>query len=227
MNSNLKYGLILGAMFLSVLASIVLKPTIKIADQGIKVDLETMIPRHFGEWHEDPQQKQIINPQVIEQLNRIYNQTLSRNYTNAYGERIMLSIAYGKDQSDAHQLHYPEVCYPSQGFKIFNEQQGIIKTKFGDIRVKRLLTAMGNRSEPLTYWTTIGYKVVLKGHETKIEQLRYGLKGEIPDGLIFRISSITNDVEKGFLMQQVFASQLIENIPPESRYKLAGLSSVK
>ena len=33
------------------------------------------------------------------------------------GRQIMLSIAYGEDQRDGMKLHYPEVCYPAQGFQ--------------------------------------------------------------------------------------------------------------
>ena len=34
----------------------------------------------------------------------------------------MLSIAYGKNQSDALQLHKPEICYPAQGFTLLAKQ---------------------------------------------------------------------------------------------------------
>lgn len=203
-----------------------LRPTHRIADEGPAVNLETMIPKKFGEWQEEPERGgQIINPQLKEKLDRIYTQTLSRTYMNAKGERIMLSIAYGADQSDAKQLHYPEVCYPSQGFQVVSTQSGTVKTDFGDIRVKRLLTVLGNRSEPLTYWTTVGNKVVMGGKETKLEQLRYGFHGQIPDGLLFRVSSITRDTEAGYASQQDFIHQLVVAMPAESRLKLTGLSS--
>ena len=135
----------------------------------------------------------------------------------------MLSIAYGADQSDAKQLHYPEVCYPAQGFQVVSTQPGIIRTDFGAIRVKRMLTVMGNRSEPLTYWTTVGNRVVMSGKETKLEQLRYGFRGEIPDGLLFRVSSITADADGGYALQQNFARALIATLPENDRLRLAGL----
>lgn len=202
-----------------------MRPTLRIASESSPVNLETMIPRQFGEWREVAMSGgQIINPQVREKLDHLYTQTLTRTYVNAQGERIMLSIAYGEDQSDAKALHYPEVCYPAQGFQVISSVTGEVKTDFGDIRVRRLLTVLGNRLEPLTYWTTVGNKVVVGGKETKLEQLKYGFKGQIPDGLLFRVSSITADVDGGYQVQQNFIAGLIHQISAGDRVRLAGLS---
>ncbi|MFM9913830.1 MAG: exosortase-associated protein EpsI, B-type [Methylophilaceae bacterium] len=213
-------------MLTSSAMAMVLRPTHKIVDAESTVNLETMIPKQFGDWQEQPQNSgQIINPQQQEMLDKIYTQLLSRTYTNTKGERIMLSIAYGADQSDSKQLHYPEVCYPAQGFQVVSTSLGLVKTDFGNIRVKRLLTVMGNRSEPLTYWTTVGNKVVQGSREAKIEQLRYGFRGEIPDGLLFRVSSITADAEKGYASQEAFSQALIAPLAEKDRLKLAGLTA--
>ena len=223
--SLLKAFIMLLAMMLAAGMAVFLKPTQKIAEQQERIDLETMIPKQFGDWHEEAQlSDQIINPQLKEKLAKIYTQTLSRTYINDKGGRIMLSIAYGEDQRDSNGLHYPEVCYPAQGFQVISIQPGLLSTDFGDIRVKRLLTVMGNRSEPLTYWTTVGNQVVRGGKETKLEQLRYGLRGQIPDGLLFRVSSITPDVENGYAIQQNFVREIMLDLSSDIRLKLAGLT---
>lgn len=207
-------------------AAMALRPTHRIADDGPKLELEKIIPTAFGEWTELPLQTgQIINPQQKEMLDRIYTQTLSRTYVNKNGEYIMLSIAYGADQGDAKQLHYPEVCYPAQGFQVISNVTGEVKTDFGDIRVRRLLTVLGNRSEPLTYWTTVGNKVVVGGKETKLEQLKYGFQGQIPDGLLFRVSSVTGDTAQAYENQVDFVRQLLNTVAPGERLKLAGFSN--
>ncbi len=225
MNHTYRNVILMVLFFATSSLAMALRPTHRVADDGPAVNLETLIPKQFGDWQDEPQRSgQIINPQVKENLDRIYTQTLSRTYINAKGERIMLSIAYGADQSDAKQLHYPEVCYPAQGFQIISTQPGIIKTDFGAIRVKRILTVLGNRSEPLTYWATVGNQVVMGGKETKLEQLRYGFRGQIPDGLLFRVSSITPDAEGGYAVQQDFVRALIATLPENDRLRLAGLS---
>lgn len=212
-------------MLLAAGVAMAIHPTHRIADDGPVVVLENMIPLQFGDWKDEPQQTgHIINPQVKEKLDRIYTATLSRTYVNSAGDRIMLSIAYGADQSDAKQLHYPEVCYPAQGFQLVSNQVGSLKTDFGAIPVRRLYTVLGMRAEPLTYWTTVGNKAVLGSKQSKLEQLKYGFKGQIPDGLLFRVSSITSDAEDGYAKQQAFVRALIAAISQQDRAKLAGLS---
>ena len=211
-------------MLIATSLGFLLKPTLKMAEQGPSFDLETMIPKEFEGWHELTQKTAfIINPLQKEAIDNIYAQTLSRTYINKDRDVLMLSIAYGADQGDAKQLHYPEVCYPAQGFQVLSTQDGMVNTAFGDIRVKRMLTVLGNRTEPLTYWTTVGSDVVLGGVETKLAQLGYGFKGQIPDGLIFRVSSITPKAEVGYAMQQDFIRQLLDSISAGNRFKLTGL----
>ena len=225
MNTLYRNILLMVFMVVASVLAIVFHPTNRIADDGPPMNLETLIPKQFGDWHELVQQSaQIINPQTKEMIAKIYTQTLSRTYVNTKGEVIMLTIAYGSDQSDAKQLHYPEVCYPAQGFQVLSNQVGTLQTDFGSVRVRRLLTVLGNRSEPLTYWTTVGDRVVVGGKETKLAQLRYGFKGQIPDGLLFRVSSITWEAQSGYDSQQAFVSNLIIVLSRQDRLKLAGLN---
>lgn len=212
-------------MLLATGIAVALRPTQLMAEIGTSLDLEKIVPQTFGEWQELRQSGQIVNPQLQQTLDKFYAQVLSRLYVNSKGEAVMLSIAYGKDQSDEKQVHYPEVCYPAQGFQVLSTEKGSAKTDFGDIRVKRLLTELGARKEPITYWTTVGEQVVLSGYEAKKVQLSYGFNGYIPDGLIFRVSSVDNDSEKAFKLQQTFISDLIKNISPSDRLRLAGIHS--
>jgi EpsI family protein len=217
-------------MILMLIASalaVILHPTHKIADDGIPINLESMIPKQFADWQLEPQiGLQIVNPQQEKLIESIYTQTLARTYINRQGDRVMLSIAYGADQSDDKQLHYPEVCYPAQGFQVMSNRAGLVNTGFGSIKVKRLVTVLGIRVEPLTYWTTVGNQQVLGAKETKLAQLRYGFQGLVPDGLIFRVSSINQDTTQGFAMQNNFVLSLLSNLSAASRQRIAGLSIV-
>lgn len=200
------------------------RPTHRLAQDLGPIQLDSMVPLHFSEWKEVPQTiASIVNPQQQETIKRVYSQTLSRTYVNAQGEYIMLSIAYGEDQSDANQLHLPEICYPAQGFQVRTSEKGTLETEFGEIRVKRMVTYMGNRIEPLTYWTTIGGQVVSGATETKIAQLKYGLRSTVPDGLIFRVSSISSDTERAFEVQAIFIKEFLQILPKELRTRVAGI----
>lgn len=224
MNLSRKFIVLLALMLAASIIAMLLRPTQKISEIGEKINLETMIPKQFGEWNavENPT-NQIVNPEQQQKLESLYTQILSRVYVNKTGSAIMLSIAYGEDQSDAKQLHYPEVCYPAQGFQITSSQKAELSTQFGKIPVLRLHAEMGSRSEPLTYWSTVGNKVVRGGKEIKLQQLSYGFKGEIPDGLLFRVSSINKDKNEGYAFQQQFVQSLIAELTTSNRTRLAGL----
>lgn len=221
--TSFKHVVIGLCMFAAAGMALALKPTHKIADNGPKFDLEALIPKTFGNWKIDETITPLIaNPQQQALINKIYNQTLVRTYVNPSGDRIMLSIAYGGDQSDDMAVHKPEICYPAQGFQILKNATDVFTTGQGSIPVRRLVAAQGQRVEPITYWTTVGDAVAVNGVKWKLQQLKYGLTGKIPDGLLFRISSIQADDIKAFQSQDAFARDLLKALPPSGRQRIIG-----
>lgn len=211
-------------MFAAAGMAIALKPTVKVMDSEPRLDLETLIPKTFGDWKIDETIVPLIsNPEQQALINKIYNQTLTRTYVNSNGERIMLSIGYGGDQSDDMAVHKPEVCYPAQGFQILKSPTiSSLSTDEGSIPVKRLVASRGERIEPITYWTTVGDTVAVSGLKWKLLQLKYGLTGKIPDGLLFRISSIQADDAKAYQIQDAFTRELLKAMPPGGRQRIIG-----
>ncbi|AZP10948.1 exosortase-associated protein EpsI, B-type [Undibacterium parvum] len=220
-------SLILGSlMAMSAAATKLITPTNYLWQSLPALELAQIIPSQFGEWTEEKNlSSAVINPQTEASLQKIYTQTLSRTYVNQAGERIMLSIAYGKDQSDAVQVHYPEVCYPAQGFQVTSNRLGVLATASGSIPVKRLETNLSNqRYEPVTYWTTVGDAVITDKTSKKIAEMRYGMKGLIPDGLLFRVSSIDTDSTHAFKTQESFVSMLSTALASDSKHRIMGLA---
>ena len=205
----------------------VLTPAQKIADQQEKIDLEIMIPIEFGDWRID---RSIIPLQVDAEtqamLDKIYNQTLARTYVNSRGERIMLSVAYGGDQSDNLAVHKPEVCYYAQGFEIIKAATDELLTQYGKLPIKRLLAVKGYRNEPITYWITIGNRAVLPGIDEKLQQLKYGLTGNVPDGMLVRVSSISSDKDRAYQLQTIFIHDLLSSVNTGERTRLIGAFGV-
>jgi len=228
MKKSLVTSIILGVMMASSGAlTVALTPTNKIADLQEKIDLEIIIPSKFGDWKID---ESIIPLQVDAEtqakLDKIYNQTLSRTYVNSLGERVMLSVAYGGDQSDNLAVHKPEVCYYAQGFEIMKTFADELLTQYGKLPIKRLMAVKGNRNEPITYWITVGNKAVLPGIEEKLQQLRYGLTGSVPDGMLVRVSSIDSDKEKAYQLQNIFIQDLLLTVDVKERTRLIGTFGV-
>src|SRR5512139_2987092 len=96
-----------------------LKPTRQIADRLPAIDLQAQVPTAFAGWRLDPTTTPVVpDPTLQARLDSVYDQTLARSYVNAAGERVMLTIAYGRDQSsEATAVHRPEFCYGAQGFR--------------------------------------------------------------------------------------------------------------
>jgi EpsI family protein len=208
------------------IAGIAARPSAKAPDKGNSISLETVVPKGFGDWTELPEQgAQVVNPQTQELLDKLYSQLLTRTYVNKQGYRIMLSMAYGDDQRGGLAAHRPEVCYPAQGFKLGKVEDGLLATSYGNIEVRRLSTTFGARNEPVTYWLTVGDEVIRSALDKRISQIRLGLTGQIPDGLLFRVSSIDADTGRGFAMQQKFVADLLASVPSAARKQLSGLTA--
>jgi EpsI family protein len=215
-------------MITAAIAAVIARPTTKLSESRQVISLEDTVPRHFGDWREDSSRPlQLVNPQQLELLDRLYRQVLNRTYANAQGYRIMLSLAYGDDQRErgSLQLHKPEVCYPAQGFVIHANQPGLLATPAGNIPVRRLFASMEARQEPLTYWITIGDTAIAGSLQKRLLDLRYGLTGLIPDGLLVRVSSIDPVPARAYQMQDEFINQLLQSISPADRKRLSGIGN--
>lgn len=217
-------SLVLMALMLGTAAlSSVVRPTLNLADELPPIELEQMVPRTFGSWREvRDTQTQLVNPQQRTVLDRIYAQTLNRVYINEQGYRIMLSIAYGRSQTDSNQVHRPEICYPAQGFQILGANYVVLTLPTGELAARTLQTRMGPRTEPLTYWTTVGERTTTTGLNKKLAEMSYALRGRIADGMIVRISSIDPDDVRSYREQASFAAEMVAAIAPEHRSRFAG-----
>lgn len=223
MKLSIKNFVLLILMLASAGMASTLRPTIRIADQLAPINLAEMVPTAFGDWQELPTlTNQIVNPQQQATLEKIYSETLSRTYINAAGYRIMLSIAYGKDQSDALQLHKPEVCYPAQGFKLLTKRSGALDVLDRPVSAVQLETSLEQRFEPITYWTVVGDQVTTSGLNKKITEMHYALNGKIPDGMLVRISSIDKNTIAAYTLQAQFAHLLAQALPLEHRSRFIG-----
>lgn len=210
-------------MILAAYFSVAMTPAIQNDPNTIKLNLENMIPSSFNNWKIEPSFSTLmVNPDTQGELHKIYNQILSRTYVNKDGERIMLSIAYGSNQSTDLHVHRPEICYSSSGFTIGKISKTFIDTISGRIPVMRLVAQKGSRNEPITYWIRVGDTLTRGWIEQKLAAMSYGLNGVVPDGLLFRVSSISNDNQDSFRIQQIFLSDLLRAIPSTDRHWLIG-----
>ena len=220
---RVKALVVLVLMMLAYAGAQAWRPHTRLADTRPKVDLETLFPKAFADWTVDDRMPvQLVSPDTLAVLNKIYNQTLSRTYVNRKGDRIMLSVAYGGDQSDATRAHRPEVCYPAQGFQMLSAQNTQLNLGTHQLPVRQLVAKLGGRSEPITYWITVGERIAVTGTAQKLAQLSYSTRGVIPDGMLVRVSSIDSDALNAFRMQQTFVGQIAHAISPDLQRQVVG-----
>lgn len=223
MTFSAKSIILLALMLLSAALGAALRPHISLADERPPIDLAAMVPTAFGDWREEINVfAQVVNPQQKEMLDLAYSDTLTRTYVNGRGYRIMLSIAYGKNQNDALQLHKPESCYPAQGFTLATKKRASLDLLGRPISTVELETSLGQRFEPVVYWMVIGDHVITSSTDKKLTEMGYTLRGRIPDGMLVRISSIDKNTASAQAIQSQFANAMIQAIAPENRNRFAG-----
>lgn len=225
MKRSLTISLLLVALMLSSAgATRLLTPTAKIADRGPRVNLEDMIPLRFGDWQVDPNAgaSVIPSPSTQAELDKIYDQILSRTYVNSQGERVMLTITYGSSQTQELKAHRQEVCYGAQGFEINHLTHDELTIDGRNVPVTRMFAVKGERMEPVTYWFTMGDRVVLSRLERLLVQIKYSFSGVIADGMLVRVSNLTPDFQRGYRTQQEYLVALTKAIDPASARKLLG-----
>jgi EpsI family protein len=207
-------------------AAYLVRPSTTASTRGQSIQLDSAVPKKFGSWREEEVRVSlVVNPQTKELLDKIYSQVLTRTYVDDQGYRVMLSLAYGDDQRGGLQAHKPEVCYPAQGFELLKNEKARIGTPFGTIPGRRLDTRLGSRVEPVTYWFAVGDRAVTSRFEHRLAEIRLGLTGQVPYGLLFRVSSIDPDSPRAYRQHERFVSDLLAAVSPAVRERLSGLAS--
>ena len=187
---------------------------------------EQIIPPGFADWAQVPDGSNtlIVNPQQQEALDDLYTQIVSRTYVQqSTGRRLMLSLAYGDNQTFSKQLHRPESCYSSQGFKIQALHAEQILANGHKIELQRMTAQVSDRQEQVSYFIRIGDRVV-SGPPTNVNlaRMHMGLKGYIADGLLFRVSEISDDDNSSQQLHDQFINDLLKTLSPAQQAMLIG-----
>lgn len=205
-------------------SAVALRPHRRASKDLPAIVLDTQIPGAFDGWAIDKGLIPILpDPSLQSALDKIYGQVLARTYINGDGMRVMLSIAYGEDQgTDATAAHRPEFCYTAQGFSVRSLGETTLNLGGQPLLVRRLVGSLQSRIEPITYWVTLNERAVLPGVSRKLEQIRLGLSGQIPDGMLVRVSTIGPDQTTGFKLQEQFLAGLRRTLDPALRARYFG-----
>ena len=212
-----------GVMLLTAAGATLAMPKPQVTSASQIPDVEGMLPKQFGHWVVDPNIIPLaVSPDLEQMLATLYDRTVARTYVDQKGQRIMVSVAYGANQSRALQLHKPEVCYAAQGFRIRDAHKGTWAAGGVNIPTMHLVGQMGPRIEPVTYWMRVGEDIARGWLEQNTVRLKYGTRGYIPDGVLFRLSSINPDSKAAFELQRQFVDEMMVAMTPEARTFFVG-----
>jgi EpsI family protein len=223
MNPTRRTALVLGAgMGAASLLAALGKP--RPADGNApRLDLDKLFPNEFGPWRIDPAMTAFVRPAAA-QAKRfgIYDQVLERSFIGAGGQSIMLSVAYGGEQSAGMQLHRPEVCYQAGGFEVRGTHAAVMPLDARQVPVTRLRAELPGRPEPITYWTLLGGVVVADAGSFRLRRLSFAARRELVDGMLVRVSSIDPDAARAYAVHQAFAADMVRAMAPADRAKVVG-----
>jgi EpsI family protein len=221
--SPVRLALALFIMVLALAGAEFMKPSKFWSDEIGSPKYEHILPKAFGPWVVlAGGGAAVVDPIQSEMLDKIYSETVSRTYLNQQtGRAIMLSIAYGRDQSTDTQLHTPDMCYASQGFRVDERKPFQLSTPWGAIPAVHMKTAMGQRNEPLTYFVRTGDHVTDGSLQRNLARLGLALRGYKIDGLLVRVSEVTRR-DDAFAVQEQFLVDLMKALGQSDRPKLIG-----
>lgn len=212
-------------MLLCLVGTVMFKPTVLWSSVVGEPDLEKVVPENFGAWELSRfGANVVVNPQQEEALRTIYTSTLARAYIHKItGRQIMLSVAYGNDQTRDTQLHPPEACYRSQGFRVDELFPQEITAAGRQLPAMRMETVLGTRREFVSYFIRVGDQLGRGSLERNLVRMRYAAKGYIVDGLLFRVSEVSRGTAKNsYALQDEFIRDLLAELPADSLKHLLG-----
>jgi len=223
---NLQHWLAVIFMLICTLFAWWLTPQEKWFEHIGEPQFEQIIPSSFADWAQVPDGSNtlIVNPQQQEALDNLYTQIVTRTYVQQRtGRRLMLSLAYGDNQTFSKLLHRPESCYSSQGFKIQALHAEQILANGHKIELQRMTAQVSDRQEQVSYFIRIGDRVISgPPHNANLARMHMGLKGYIADGLLFRVSEISDDGKSSHQLQNQFINDLLKVLSPSQQAMLIG-----
>lgn len=173
-----------------------------------KEKLAALVPDRVGEWRFAAESGLVLPPEDA-LSDRIYDNLLTRIYTNPAGQAVMLLVAYNNRQDGVLQIHRPEICYPAGGYVLSPTRDTELVLPNGQTLPCQAFSARGQtRDEVVLYWTRVGSIFPRRWSQQRLAVARANLQGVIPDGMLARVST--------------FGARLADEIPVLERF-VAGL----
>ena len=183
---------------------------------------KALMPDTVGDW-KFAQSSGLVLPPDDALSARLYDNLITRAYTNPAGQVMMVLVAYKNFQNGVLQIHRPEICYPAGGYQLSPTEPTEIQIGPGrEMAANSFSAAGGERDEQVLYWTRIGDEFPVRWREQRLAVLRANLVGINPDGMLARVSMANNNMAASKPLMTGFIRDLRIAAPPAFRRILFG-----
>jgi EpsI family protein len=183
---------------------------------------EALVPKRFAGWRFHDASG-IVLPPADALSEQIYNNLVTRTYIGPQGQAVMLLLAYSNVQDGTVQLHRPEVCYPAGGFTLSPVRRVEMADDRGhELPISLFSASSFDRNEQVLYWTRLGNDFPLSWAGQRLSVIRANIGGEIPDGLLGRVSMMAPDMADARPVLEQFLRELLAAMTPAGRALLLG-----
>jgi len=191
------------------------QPSVRVDYLG-KDKLEKVVPDKIGRWTYVSSSGLVVPPE--DQLSRaLYSQLLTRVYAGDDGSTMMVLVAQSGSQTGILQIHRPEICYNAGGYALSDVQPHTVHLPSGAIPTMSMAATNGARTEQLVYWTRIGNHMPTSWRQQRFAVAIDNLKGRIPDAVMVRVSTISNNRDAALQSIDEFVRAMLDPMAPNVR----------
>lgn len=181
-----------------------------------------LMPNRVGGFNFDSESGLVLPPQDA-LSDRLYDSLVTRTYTNATGETVMLLVAYNNKQDGVLQIHRPEICYPAGGYTLTSVDPIDVPLTQTNALPGQIFGANSEaRNEIVLYWTRVGDSYPRRWLDQRWAVAEANLRGIVPDGVLARVSMVSNDFARTTPMLTAFIRDLHRASGPQMRGLLFG-----
>lgn len=186
-----------------------------------KATFERLVPSSFGAWTVFSDGGVVLPPPDTLR-DRLYDNLVTRVYQAPGAPLVMLLLAYNNAQDGVLQVHRPEVCYPVGGFQLSPTKKIQISLSGNSVAANIFTAEAPGRVEQVMYFTRLGTAFPRSWIEQRMSVIKANLAGDIPDGMMMRVSVVGIDQQRANPILTEFTREFISASPLQLQKLLVG-----
>ena len=207
---------LLGLLFASAAGVAAWRKPVRHLDYLGREKLDDLIPKTLGPWNFVAASGLVVPPE--DELSKaLYSQVLTRVYADGDNPPVMLLVAQSGSQTGFLQIHRPEICYSAGGYRVGTLAPLPIQFDSRQLPANRMDASAGGPTEHVVYWTRIGNQLPTSWKEQRLAVAEQNLQGIIPDAILVRVSTISNDPDAAWATIGNFVRTMLSSIPANRR----------